>query len=38
MDLLLITLIIITGLVALAMAAVRWGVDTRPSLPDDHRR
>jgi hypothetical protein len=38
MDLLLITLTIITGLVALAIAAGRWGVDTRPSLPDDHRR
>jgi hypothetical protein len=38
MDLLLALLILITSLAALGYAALRWGVDTRPCLPDDHRR
>ncbi len=38
MDLLLMTLILILGVVALAAAPIGWGVDSRPTLPDDHRR
>jgi hypothetical protein len=38
MDVLLFTSIIVGGLAAFAGAAMRWGVDTRPGLTDDHRR
>jgi hypothetical protein len=38
MDLLLMTLIITLAVVALAIAPFGWGVDSRPTLPDDHRR
>jgi hypothetical protein len=38
MDVLLFTSIIVGGLAAFSAAALRWGVDTRPGLPDDHRR
>jgi len=29
---------LIAVIVALDLAAWRWGVDTRPSIPDDHTR
>ena len=38
MDLLLMTLILILAALALAAAPIGWGVDSRPTLPDDHRR
>jgi hypothetical protein len=38
MEALVMILTIIVGLVALDVAALRWGIDTRPMLPDDHRR
>jgi hypothetical protein len=38
MDVLLFTSIIISGLTLFAAAAMRWGVDSRPGLTDDHRR
>lgn len=38
MDALLLLSIVIIGVLALAYASVHWGVDTRPCLPDDHRR
>jgi hypothetical protein len=38
MDVLLFTSMIIGGLTVFAGAALRWGVDTRPALTDDHRR
>jgi hypothetical protein len=38
MDMLIVLLIVITGLVALGMAANAFGVDSRDVLPDDHRR
>jgi hypothetical protein len=38
MDVLLFTTMIISGLAIFGAAALRWGVDTRPCLTDDHRR
>ena len=38
MDLLILTTLITAGLAAFGLAAARWGADSRPSLPDDHRR
>lgn len=38
MDLLTLTSLVVSALTVLALAAARWGVDSRPSLPDDHRR
>ena len=38
MDLLLMTLILVLGVLALIAAPIGWGVDSRPTLPDDHRR
>jgi hypothetical protein len=38
MDLLTVTTLIVSALTVLGLAAERWGADTRPSLPDDHRR
>jgi hypothetical protein len=38
MDQLLTLSIIASGLAALVTAALRWGVDSRDTLPDDHRR
>jgi hypothetical protein len=38
MDLLLAISILLSGLAALAAAAVRWGADSRDRLPDDHQR
>ena len=38
MDLLTLTSLVVSALTILALAATRWGVDSRPRLPDDHRR
>lgn len=42
MDILITTLLLILtlvgGLAAVGLAALHWGVDTRPRLADDHRR
>ena len=39
MDLILLSIpTALTILAAIAWAALRWGVDSRPRLPDDHRR
>ncbi len=38
MDQLLIVLIAVSGFAGLALGALRWGVDSRDPLPDDHRR
>ena len=35
----IVTLVaLITALIALDLAALRWGADSRPLLPDDHHR
>jgi hypothetical protein len=38
MDLLVITSLIVSTLVALGVATTRWGVDSRDLIADDHRR
>jgi hypothetical protein len=38
MDGLLVLIIVIVALVALDVAAARWGADSRPGMADDHRR
>ena len=38
METLLVWIVIIAALLALDAAALRWGVDSRDRLPDDHRR
>ncbi len=38
MDILILPAILIGALVAFDLAALRWGVDSRPSLRDDHAR
>ena len=38
MDTLFIWFIIIAALLAFDLGALTWGVDSRPRLPDDHRR
>jgi len=38
MAALIFVAIVIIGLAALDAAALNWGVDSRDSLPDDHRR
>jgi hypothetical protein len=37
MEPLFVWIVLIAALIALDLAAVRWGVDSRDSLPDDHR-
>ncbi len=37
-DVLVVFLAIIAFFVVLDIAAVHWGVDSRPALGDDHRR
>jgi hypothetical protein len=37
MALLAVIVILVAVFGALALAAERWGVDTRPSIGDDHR-
>jgi nitrogen fixation-related uncharacterized protein len=38
MDAIMILAAILVGLVGLDVAALRWGVDTRESVADDHAR
>ena len=38
MESLLIFTTLIAGLAALGAASLRWGVDSRECIPDDHRR
>jgi hypothetical protein len=38
MEALIVFIVIIASLVGLDVAAVKWGVDSRPSLRDDHNR
>jgi nitrogen fixation-related uncharacterized protein len=38
MDAVLMLIAILIGLVGLDVAALRWGVDTRESVADDHTR
>ena len=38
MDAILIVSTIVVALVAFDLAALRWGVDSRPTIGDDHRR
>lgn len=38
METLIVWIVVIAALVALDAGALRWGVDSRDVLPDDHRR
>ena len=38
METLFVWIVVIAALIALDAGAIRWGVDSRDSLPDDHRR
>jgi len=38
MDAIVMVVALITGLAALGATSIRWGVDSRPQLPDDHTR
>lgn len=38
METLFIWIVVIAALIALDAGALRWGVDSRDCLPDDHRR
>jgi hypothetical protein len=38
MEMLFVWIVVIATLVALDAGALRWGTDSRDSLPDDHRR
>jgi hypothetical protein len=38
METLFIWLVVLVALLALDVCALRWGVDSRDGLPDDHRR
>ncbi len=38
MDAIVMVVALITGLAALGATSFRWGVDSRPQLPDDHTR
>lgn len=38
METLFVWIVVIATLVALDAGALRWGVDSRDLLPDDHRR
>ena len=38
MEALAVILFLVVGLLALDLSAVRWGADSRASLPDDHAR
>ena len=37
MEALFVLMIIVVGLAVLDLTALRWGVDSRAPLPDDHR-
>ncbi len=38
MEVIVMFLIVITGLTAVGAASLRWGADSRGTLPDDHAR
>lgn len=38
MEIIMTIVALVTGIAALGGAAINWGVDTRESYPDDHRR
>ena len=38
MALIIVLVLAVAVLVALGLAAARWGVDSRPSIGDDHTR
>ena len=38
METLIVWIVVIAALVALDAGALRWGVDSRDVMPDDHRR
>jgi hypothetical protein len=38
METLFVWIVVIAALIALDAGALRWGVDSRDILPDDHRR
>ena len=38
MDAIVMVVALISTLAALGATSVRWGVDSRPQLPDDHTR
>ena len=38
METLFVWIVVIAALIALDAGALHWGVDSRDSLPDDHRR
>ncbi len=38
MEVLVMFLIVVIGLTAVGAASVRWGADSRGTLPDDHAR
>lgn len=38
MEAIVMVLILIIGLAALGVSSLRWGVDSRPAMTDDHIR
>jgi len=38
MEALVMAMVLIAGLAALGATSIRWGVDSRPRMPDDHTR
>lgn len=38
MEAIVMALILIIGLAALGASSIRWGVDSRPAMTDDHAR
>ncbi len=38
MDVIAVLITVVAGLLALDLAAMAWGVDSRPTVGDDHRR
>ncbi len=38
MDVIVVLFVLVIGLIGLDVASLRWGVDSRDRLADDHRR
>ncbi len=38
MEAIVMVVALVTSLIALGATSARWGVDSRPQLPDDHTR
>lgn len=38
MESIVMVLVLIIGLAVLGTSSIRWGVDSRPAMPDDHTR